>query len=483
MKNSINALSLLLLIPLSVLSGINMRAMAGAPDTGYVKGLVHSHDAGYDNTGADLDKTADTDPYDGNTWHDRGNTALSLSNDSIGLKEYTSLIKLNHRNGMAYYNRGLIENRAKEYNKAKGDFTKAIKLDHSFYRAYYKRGFVKYKLGDLKGAVKDCNKAVRVHPCDTTYRSLGVLRVWMKQYKPALEAFNKSIELNPVYIDAYIRRARVEDHLKDYAASYRDLTKAIEIDTMYDEGLVERANMKEDIWEYASAIDDCNKAIALNRYNPQAFINRGWEKFMLRNDYDGAIADFNEALKLAPEFALAYSCLCATKDDMSKPDEALKDCNTALKLDPIHEFALVNRGNIRNRLGDLTGAKADYTQAIAVAPDDPLAYGNRRMTETRLQDYAGVAEDTKKITQVTIRDNDTVVSGRGWVKYLIGDYDGALQDENRAIQLNPSLAHAYYIRGLAKIRTGDAGGGCTDLGEALQLGDTDAPNHINSYCK
>ena len=52
-------------------------------------------------------------------------------------------------------------------------------------------------------------------------------------------------------------------------------------------------------------------------------------------DYQGAIADYNQAIKIKPDYALAYN----------------------------------NRGNAKYNLGDKQGAIADYNQAIQIKPD------------------------------------------------------------------------------------------------------------------
>jgi len=58
----------------------------------------------------------------------------------------------------------------------------------------------------------------------------------------------------------------------------------------------------------------------------------------------------------------------------------------------------------------------------------------------------------------------------GNTKYELKDYKGAIKYYNKAIELNPDLAEAYYNRGIAKIRLGQKDDGCFDFSEASELG-------------
>ena len=59
---------------------------------------------------------------------------------------------------------------------------------------------------------------------------------------------------------------------------------------------------------------------------------------------------------------------------------------------------------------------------------------------------------------------------------------GAIQDFNKAIELNPNNAVAYYNRGLAKIHLGQKDNGCLDLSKAGELGHAKAYEHIKDLC-
>jgi tetratricopeptide (TPR) repeat protein len=59
---------------------------------------------------------------------------------------------------------------------------------------------------------------------------------------------------------------------------------------------------------------------------------------------------------------------------------------------------------------------------------------------------------------------------RGLSKYEFNDYTGAIADYNIAIRLDPNYADAYYNRGLSRYILGDKNGGNRDFLKAQQLG-------------
>ena len=71
---------------------------------------------------------------------------------------------------------------------------------------------------------------------------------------------------------------------------------------------------------------------------------------------------------------------------------------------------------------------------------------------------------------------------RGLAKYDLEDYNGAITDYNKAIQLKPDDADAYYNRGNAKDELEDKIGACTDWSKAGELGDSDAYILIKENC-
>ena len=60
-----------------------------------------------------------------------------------------------------------------------------------------------------------------------------------------------------------------------------------------------------------------------------------------------------------------------------------------------------------------------------------------------------------------------------------GDLDGALADENKAVEIDPNIAEAYYNRGFIKRAKGDLDGALADETKAIELNPSFAQAHYN----
>src|SRR5581483_10108210 len=93
-----------------------------------------------------------------------------------------------------------------------------------------------------------------------------------------------------------------------------------------------------------------------------ACIERGQALFY-RDDFDNAIREFNEAIRIDPKNATAYKHRGDAWKRKFDWDRAIQDYNQAIRLDPDEEDTYYCRGCVYEHLGDFWRARHKYEKA------------------------------------------------------------------------------------------------------------------------
>jgi tetratricopeptide (TPR) repeat protein len=93
--------------------------------------------------------------------------------------------------------------------------------------------------------------------------------------------------------------------------------------------------------------------------------------YSLQGRYDTAISDYDVAIRMRPDFAVALNNRAWAYFRWGKAAAGLPDVERSLALSPSSEHALDTRAHIRQSLGDPQGALRDYNSA--------MGYGGPRM--------------------------------------------------------------------------------------------------------
>ncbi|MBR8827442.1 MAG: SUMF1/EgtB/PvdO family nonheme iron enzyme [Gomphosphaeria aponina SAG 52.96 = DSM 107014] len=235
-------------------------------------------------------------------------------------------------------------------------------------------------------------------------------------------------EKNAVIVCVWIKE-EIKENKKKY-----DVVLAGFIPTTMSNGMNEAMSFGIDELLYGGGLKGYLESVS--RKNPD-YTNMAKEGFE-KGDYETAIANYDEALKLNPNEAKIF----------------------------------LRRGIARYYQGDHQGAIKDYTEAIAINFKDPYAYYNRGMAKSEIGDQLGAIADYTKAIEINAKDAYTYY-GRGKVLAEIGDDQGAIADYTEAINLNPHDAYAYYQRGKVRSQMGDKRGAIADYSEAVNIHPTE----------
>ena len=120
------------------------------------------------------------------------------------------------------------------------------------------------------------------------------------------------------------------------------------------------------------------------------------DRAMRSGDFDRALADYSEAIRLVPTNAQAFfgrGVAYAKKGDL---DGAITNYTEVIRLEPRNALALANRGNDYFKKRDFDRAVADFNEANQLEPNKfAWAYCNRGLAKLKKNDSSGNADIEK----------------------------------------------------------------------------------------
>jgi tetratricopeptide (TPR) repeat protein len=181
-----------------------------------------------------------------------------------------------------------------------------------------------------------------------------------------------------------------------------------------------------------------------------------------------AIADYTAAIKLQPNYPVAYYDRALAYEQIGDVSRALSDYGTAIEQYPGGVDAYLSRGLIYLNMHRFDDAISDFTRA----PDrDPkyvwslanrgLAYAWKRDTSHAKQDFAAV--------RATDPENRVLLHGEGLMFMFGGDLDEAVDRFTTALTRDPSDVWSLQMRANVYQQMGDLTHARADRDKLLQL--------------
>ena len=124
-------------------------------------------------------------------------------------------------------------------------------------------------------------------------------------YKKAIEYYDKAIELNPNYYEAYNNRGKTMKYSGKLQNALEDYTKAIELNSSYSEAYNNRGLIKLQLDIKDEALDDFYKAIEINPNSAETYNNLGMY-YKISNDLENALKNYNKSIELNPNISKSY---------------------------------------------------------------------------------------------------------------------------------------------------------------------------------
>ena len=155
---------------------------------------------------------------------------------------------------------------------------------------------------------------------------------------------------------------------------------------------------------------------------------------------------FHKAIELDPKYAEAHYNLGNALHHQGKLDEAIACYRKAIELDPKYANAHVNLGNALHHQKSWTRPSPASKMPSNSTPNDAMSWHSRGLVYYDLKQYDKAIADFSKAIELK-PDYVEALNSRGSVYYDLKQYDKAIADYSKAIELKPDYKAAWYYRG------------------------------------
>lgn len=405
-------------------------------DNGYVgRAQLHLNREDTVSARADLDRALEINP---NSVQALSLRASLASEPADALADMERAVTLQPDRSYLRVNRAVARYNAGDLNGALADFDYVVELEPTNYAALFNRAMLRLELKDNDRALRDLNRLLTLKPGDMrTLYNRAIVLYEKRDYDAALADADRIVEAYPEMFNAYALRgqilrdsgnstkAQADFRRADYLA-HRPANNPDSSDSSGSSDIPEDSGQTANQFQTLLTIDSENESIE------QTFNTAG-----LR----GRIQDRTAAIELQPIYQLSYY---SADGDVSSAVyvRAINELNAARALPYVvyvtnNVPAITREADAARHFADIQRLGSQINSSANPAPLDFFA---------RAMDY------------MTVRD-----------------YDHAIADLNRVIELTPDFAPAYLERAAARVMIQES-----QTGRALEITDSQTETRLSA---
>ena len=228
-------------------------------------------------------------------------------------------------------------------------------------------------------------------------------------------------------------------------------------------------------FKYEEALAAFDKAIELKPDFYQAYYAKGLALKDLKNDAD-AITAFDQAIALQPKLYEAWREQSIAFYNMDQNSKALVSIGKAIEIQP-KDFVLYNiQGLILVESRRYSEAVNAYSEALKIK-EHPFIYNDRGIAYSQLEQYQQAIADFNKAIEINpgleqpYYNRVIVYQDRGLAYLVLGQYQEAIADFNKVIEyeLYEYYELGYVGRGTAYYKLGQYQQAIADFNKAIEI--------------
>lgn len=377
-----------------------------------------------------------------------------------------------------YINRAYLRYNADNYLGALSDYNYALQIDPRYKPALFNRALLRYEVKDLRNAAKDFSELLALEPLN--FHALfnrGLVYLEAGQNADAIKDFKAVAARYPKFHLVYYAMAEAQRQSGQLDAAMRNIAKADELVRRY---VKDPKGQPLDLPAIASGeTNRLNSEIGqeeeteeevMTRFNQLVTVGGATEATpMAFNDrIKGRVQDRTVTIAPAALYILTFILPETTLQQQSNNFRELDDFNTAGYLsDRIYLSPQRAKGSIGEKeFNRLVRIADNITEEINEKDDTPARRLGRGIVRFVLRDYDAAIEDLNEALKETpdftpalmargatrftrsqearMGSEDSMLAGRA----AMADISEALKDYDRALEINPRLVYAWFNKGV-----------------------------------
>lgn len=240
----------------------------------------------------------------------------------------------------------------------------AIALNDNSAYSYYRKGNVMISVGRFDAAVGAFKQAVLLAPDDVDYyHSLSYAYSKTGELELSLEYANRAILLDKTSSYSYFRKAWALQEMEKYEEAINSYEKCIECESTFVDAYANISFCYSKLKDFNKSILYANKAIMVNKDYAYSHYRKAWALHNL-GKFDEALDDYLEAIELDPTDIYNYLGITGVFLDKQENLSALEFANKAIMLDRQCGNAYYYKSVALSNLGKKAEAEKIYAKAL-----------------------------------------------------------------------------------------------------------------------
>lgn len=394
----------------------------------------------------------------------RATANMSLKNYKSAIEEFSKLIQLDPNNAMLYASRANTFMQEGEFIKGIRDLDNAINLKPYEPMLFYTRGVYHYFANEYDSALNDLTEAIRLGLKNPdAYKIRGDIHVSRKKVKKAIEDYTLYINSEPNNAEVYYKRSACLQEIGDTEKAIEDLNKVIKIDPRFADAYKFRAAFTQSLYhDFNITMEDLFKYLILKQTDVEPVIYEGLVTYILENEaWEKAIEVLFELFEINDIRSMEFLAALIRRGGF----DLILDKLSGLFISNLHfNFTFLNLIKNNEYLDKVINTLSKLVQTNS---ELCLLFASALFIK---EDWEGTIQKLSEFIDRYPEQSDGYYYLRSNAHKKLSNWDAALMDLNKVIDLNPDSFNLYKERAEIYLEKGFFTQVINDYEQYLELG-------------